>query len=272
MGFDWTKAYIEENPGLVPTDENHPRCHVGGAEGRSQESRARQGHGRHVHEQSGAGSRPALRRSCGLAEPVRTRSRAARSRRRTGCRNSTSSSRTVRRSSSTSVRTRRSWTRSPHVETPAAGEWRRPARVSASSTSSARPPPAGSATATTRASCSSSTTRCAACRCSRCRSHSTPRRPRCSRSSSSSASTGSRRCRRPRRSPPQPSGRSAGVVFAWIFSAHQLGAATAAWGAGLGRTATGDHTLAFLVAGVLGVLAAVAVPLIRSRQPAPALS
>jgi MFS family permease len=58
-------------------------------------------------------------------------------------------------------------------------------------------------------------------------------------------------------------GPQAGVVFAWIFTAHQLGAAAAAWGAGLVRTATGEYTAAFLAAGILGLLAAAAVPLIR---------
>lgn len=58
-------------------------------------------------------------------------------------------------------------------------------------------------------------------------------------------------------------GQQAGVVFAWIFAAHQLGAATAAWGAGLIRTHTGEYTAAFLIAGALGLLAAAAVPLIR---------
>ena len=63
-------------------------------------------------------------------------------------------------------------------------------------------------------------------------------------------------------------GRNAGVVFAWIFTAHQFGAAAAAWGAGLIRTATGDYTLAFLGAGALGLLAALAVPLIRASRTA----
>jgi sugar phosphate permease len=58
-------------------------------------------------------------------------------------------------------------------------------------------------------------------------------------------------------------GPQAGVVFAWIFTAHQLGAAAAAWSAGLVRTATGEYTAAFLAAGILGLLAAAAVPLIR---------
>ena len=58
-------------------------------------------------------------------------------------------------------------------------------------------------------------------------------------------------------------GPAAGVVFAWIFAAHQLGAATAAWGAGLIRTQTGEYTAAFLAAGVLALVAAAVVPLIR---------
>jgi predicted MFS family arabinose efflux permease len=64
-------------------------------------------------------------------------------------------------------------------------------------------------------------------------------------------------------------GQQAGVVFAWIFAAHQLGAATAAWGAGLIRTHTGEYTVAFLAAGVLALVAAAAVLLIRSARSAP---
>jgi predicted MFS family arabinose efflux permease len=64
----------------------------------------------------------------------------------------------------------------------------------------------------------------------------------------------------------------AGVVFAWIFSAHQLGAASAAWAAGLVRTATGEYTAAWAAAGVLALFAAMAVLLIRAtpRRPAEA--
>ena len=58
-------------------------------------------------------------------------------------------------------------------------------------------------------------------------------------------------------------GPQAGVVFAWVFAAHQLGAAAAAWGAGLVRTATGDYTWAFLAAGVLGLVAALSLVLVR---------
>jgi len=47
-----------------------------------------------------------------------------------------------------------------------------------------------------------------------------------------------------------------GVVFAWVFSAHQFGAAFAAWGAGASRTWWGSYEPAFLAAGALGVIAA----------------
>jgi predicted MFS family arabinose efflux permease len=47
-----------------------------------------------------------------------------------------------------------------------------------------------------------------------------------------------------------------GVVFAWIFTAHQFGAAAAAWAAGLVRTETGDYTAAFVGAGALAIAAA----------------
>jgi predicted MFS family arabinose efflux permease len=47
-----------------------------------------------------------------------------------------------------------------------------------------------------------------------------------------------------------------GVVFAWVFSAHQFGAAFAAWGAGASRTRWGSYEPAFLAAGALGVIAA----------------
>jgi len=48
------------------------------------------------------------------------------------------------------------------------------------------------------------------------------------------------------------------IVYGWIFSAHQVGAA-AATGAGVVRTVTGDYLLAFLAAGALCLLAAVMV-------------
>ena len=47
-----------------------------------------------------------------------------------------------------------------------------------------------------------------------------------------------------------------GIIFGWIAAAHQLGAATAAFGAGAIRTATGDYLGAFVIAGGMCVLAA----------------
>ncbi len=65
-----------------------------------------------------------------------------------------------------------------------------------------------------------------------------------------------------------------GVVFGWIFVAHQLGAAVAAWGAGAIRSWTGDYRLAFFVAGAACIAAALSVTRIerpRLEQPAVAL-
>jgi sugar phosphate permease len=47
-----------------------------------------------------------------------------------------------------------------------------------------------------------------------------------------------------------------GLVFGWIFTAHQLGAATAAFGAGAIRTDLGSYMLAFLISGGFCVLTA----------------
>ena len=64
----------------------------------------------------------------------------------------------------------------------------------------------------------------------------------------------------------------AGIVFGWVFAAHQLGAATAAFGAGLSRTALATYLPAFYLAGALCLLAALLVlsagP--RSSKPIPA--
>ena len=46
-----------------------------------------------------------------------------------------------------------------------------------------------------------------------------------------------------------------GVTFGWIFGAHQLGAAAAAWGAGAARTWLGDYQSAFVTAGLLSLVA-----------------
>ncbi|MGI8912548.1 MAG: MFS transporter [Chloroflexota bacterium] len=49
---------------------------------------------------------------------------------------------------------------------------------------------------------------------------------------------------------------NAPIVFGWIFAAHQLGAAVAAFGAGALRTWLGDYQVAFIAAGLLCLLAA----------------
>jgi len=51
----------------------------------------------------------------------------------------------------------------------------------------------------------------------------------------------------------------ASVVFGWVFCGHQLGAATAAFGAGLIRTDLGDYLLAFVIAGAFCLLASLMV-------------
>ncbi len=58
---------------------------------------------------------------------------------------------------------------------------------------------------------------------------------------------------------------NAPVMFGWIAATHQLGAATAAWAAGLTRVETGSYFGAFLVAGALCLVASVMVTFIGRR-------
>lgn len=60
----------------------------------------------------------------------------------------------------------------------------------------------------------------------------------------------------------------ANLVFGWIFAGHQLGAGTAAFGAGLSRTVYQSYLPAFFIAGALCVFASLIV-LTLSRQPKP---
>jgi MFS family permease len=55
----------------------------------------------------------------------------------------------------------------------------------------------------------------------------------------------------------------AAMVFGWIFVGHQFGSATAAFGAGLTRTLLESYLPAFFAAGVLCIIAAAAVLLLR---------
>jgi sugar phosphate permease len=60
----------------------------------------------------------------------------------------------------------------------------------------------------------------------------------------------------------------AGLVFGWVFAAHQLGAATAAYGAGLTRTLALTYTPALLAAGAACMIAAVTVLSARPKSQA----
>jgi predicted MFS family arabinose efflux permease len=60
----------------------------------------------------------------------------------------------------------------------------------------------------------------------------------------------------------------ANLVFGWIFAGHQLGAGSAAFGAGLSRTALATYLPAFFIAGALCIVAAL-IALAISRQPKP---
>jgi len=69
----------------------------------------------------------------------------------------------------------------------------------------------------------------------------------------------------------QAFGEEGPIAFGWILTGHQLGAAVAAFGAGLLRQQTGSYVPAFVAAGAMGVLAAGVLWLsIRGRTPAPA--
>ena len=50
-----------------------------------------------------------------------------------------------------------------------------------------------------------------------------------------------------------------GMVFAWMLASHQLGAAIAAYTAGAIRSSLGDYRVAFLGAGLLGLIAGILV-------------
>ena len=65
-------------------------------------------------------------------------------------------------------------------------------------------------------------------------------------------------------------GARAPVVFGWVFAAHQVGSAVAAFGGGVIRDVTGSYDLAWYVAGAMCVLAAAAsISIRRNRPPAP---
>ena len=62
----------------------------------------------------------------------------------------------------------------------------------------------------------------------------------------------------------------AGLVFGWVFAFHQLGAATAAFGAGFTRSVLASYSPALFVAGGACLVAALAVLSVRAARPATA--
>lgn len=58
------------------------------------------------------------------------------------------------------------------------------------------------------------------------------------------------------------------IVFGWVMVGHQIGAATAAFGAGLIRAETGSYMPAFMIAGAFGVLAALMAVGLARKAPA----
>ena len=64
----------------------------------------------------------------------------------------------------------------------------------------------------------------------------------------------------------------AGLVFGWIFCGHQLGAATAAFGAGLVRTELSTYLPAFFASGLLCLIAGLLAVSIGRPGPRPVLA
>jgi MFS family permease len=57
------------------------------------------------------------------------------------------------------------------------------------------------------------------------------------------------------------------LVFGWIFAGHQLGAAFAAFGAGYTRSVYETYLPAFFFAGILCLIASLAIATVRERRP-----
>ena len=60
--------------------------------------------------------------------------------------------------------------------------------------------------------------------------------------------------------------RNVGAVYGWIFAAHMLGAAIAAWVAGVVREHVGDYAAAFVAAGWIAIIAGFAALAIRKPE------
>jgi sugar phosphate permease len=58
-----------------------------------------------------------------------------------------------------------------------------------------------------------------------------------------------------------------GIVYGWVYAAHQLGAAVAAFVAGVVREHVGDYSAAFVAAGWIAIIAGFAALAIRRKAP-----
>jgi sugar phosphate permease len=58
-----------------------------------------------------------------------------------------------------------------------------------------------------------------------------------------------------------------GVVYGWVFASHMVGAAIAAWVAGVVRENVGDYAAAFVAAGWIAIVAGFAALAIRRKSP-----
>jgi sugar phosphate permease len=58
-----------------------------------------------------------------------------------------------------------------------------------------------------------------------------------------------------------------GVVYGWVFASHMIGAAIAAWVAGIVRENVGDYAAAFVAAGWIAIIAGFAALAIRRKRP-----
>jgi sugar phosphate permease len=58
-----------------------------------------------------------------------------------------------------------------------------------------------------------------------------------------------------------------GLIFGWIFAAHQIGAAVAAWGAGMSRTLLMTYSPALYTAGAACLIASLMAIAIRKKSP-----
>jgi sugar phosphate permease len=66
--------------------------------------------------------------------------------------------------------------------------------------------------------------------------------------------------------------RQVGIIYGWVFCAHHIGAAIAAWLGGVARESVGSYAIAFIAAGVLAVLAGMLALRIQRRVAVPPLA